>query len=106
MDLTGAVLFERRLVGLRAVALVDGEAVFGVLRVELRHEPVTADLCEHGRGGDGGALAVPADQIVVALRCLRVARFDGNPEAIHVAQHHFDRLLDRLCDQLAEAVSA
>jgi len=45
-------------------------------------------------------------QIIVALRCLRVARFDGNPEAIHVAQHHFDRLLDRLCDQLAEAVSA
>jgi len=41
-------------------------------------------------------------QIVVALRCLRVARFDGNPEAIQVAEAHLDRLLDRLC----EAVSA
>ena len=41
-------------------------------------------------------------QIVVALRCLRVARFDGDPDAIDVAQTYLDLLLDRLC----EAVSA
>lgn len=35
-------------------------------------------------------------QIVVALRCLRVARFDGDPDAIDVAEDHLNRLLDRL----------
>lgn len=35
-------------------------------------------------------------QIVVALQCLRQARFDGNLEAIEVAEAHLDRLLDRL----------
>jgi len=35
-------------------------------------------------------------QIIVALRCLRVARFDGNLEAIEVAEAHLNRLIDRL----------
>ena len=61
MDGTGAELGQRGIVALGAVALVDREAVLGILPVQLLHPPVPGDLGQDGRRGDAGAQAVAAD---------------------------------------------
>lgn len=61
MDRTGAEFTQRFIVPLRAVALVDGEAVLRVLRVVFLHQPVPRDLGQNRRGGDGGGQTVALD---------------------------------------------
>ena len=49
---TWSSLGESRTVGRGAVALVEGEAVAGMLSVHLDHQAVAADLGQHTRGRD------------------------------------------------------
>ena len=61
MDRTGAEFTQRFIVPLRAVALVDGEAVLRVDRVLLEHEAVARDLRKDRRRRDIRAAAVALD---------------------------------------------
>ena len=87
---------------LGSIALVAGETIAGVFRVHLRHYPVADDLGDDRGGGDGEALVLPADDLLLGKGDLRkmeavdeqeddAADAHGGqqvePEALPAAQH-------------------
>ena len=44
-----------------AVALVLAETIFGKLRAEVTHHPITSDFSDHARRGDSQTVAIAVD---------------------------------------------
>lgn len=57
-----AVRFQGRAVRLGAIALMPGKTVFGIIAVEVAHEPVARDLGDDGSGGDGETARVAVNE--------------------------------------------